>query len=126
MEDLIKQSGESEIKEAISYAVEDIQRKIDRANKGNTEKKKERARILWEELKTKVKGKDRIQADSELKSNMSDFKVEDFTVMLTSQSERKTSRREGLSERNNLERMVVQKSLENFVLARHIKAITDV
>lgn len=128
MEELLKQSGgDLEIKEAISNAIEDLQRKIDKVNETNTGKKNERARILWGRLKSRVKKKDRDRGDGTFKTKKGDLKqIDDISSMLTSQWERKTCRRAGLSERNDLERMVVQMSLENFVIARHIKAITDV
>ena len=87
---------------------------------------------MWASIKARFK-KNEHQSNDDRRDETADDRVASeneldelpaLSPMLFGQRERKISRRLGIAERNHTERMVVQKTVENFVLIKNINDIT--
>ena len=85
-----------------------------------------KTRLKKNELKTR-KDDTSFETADEISTTGNELdEMPDFSTMLSTQRERKISRRSGIAERNQTERMIVRKTVENLVLIKTIKDITHV
>ena len=76
------------------------------------------------ELNYSDSGTRREKSDKQVATEIDLDETPELSTMLLTQRERKISRRLAIAKRNLSERMVVQKSVENFVLIKNINDIT--
>ena len=121
MEKTTKKENEADLQEAICTAIEDVKRKLEKDNDPNVVKEPSaKGRMLWGSLKRKLLNKPSVNETQEVNCRNDLEELNDMTTMLSVQRERNTNRRAGISERNQTERLVVQKTLENLVINKNI------